>query len=104
MNEQEAVYTHCRERQAEGREIDHAFARTIGSWWHDGRITATIAFTSTGYIHPDLTLHLFHGGAYSDQTADDKLALDMLGTYLVDRRARWKTGVVPGWSDMWAVK
>lgn len=104
MTEQEAVYTHCRERQAEGREIDHAFARTIGAWWHDSRVTATIAFTSTGYMAPDLSAYTFHCGAYADQTADDKLSLDMLGTYLLDRRVRGKTGKVPGWSDMWAVK
>ena len=85
-------------------EIDHAVARTIGAWWHDGSVTKTIAFSSTGYIAPDLTLFDFHCGTYASQTADDRLALDMLGTYIVDRQMRHQTRQVPGWSDMWAVK
>lgn len=102
MTEQGRVYLHCRERQTEGREIDHGVARTIGAWWHDGRIMDTIAFTSTGFIGKDVSAQTFHEGAYAGQSADDRLALDMLGTYLVDRQMRGETGPVPGWSDMWA--
>lgn len=104
MTEQEAVYTHCRTRQAQGREIAHGVARTIGAWWHDGRIRDTIAFSSTGFIAEGLTLYTFHEGAYDRQSADDRLALDMLGTYLTARQMRGETDKVPGWSDMWADK
>lgn len=87
-----------------GQEISHAVARTIGSWWHDGRVTATMQFSSTGYIAENLTPYTFHEGTYSEQTEGDRLALDMLGTYLLDRRKRGETDMVPGWSNMWAVK
>lgn len=101
MSEQERVFQHCRERQAEGREIDHGVARVIGAWWHDGRIMDTIAFTSTGHVAEDLTPRTFYETGYESFSPDDRLALDMLGTYLMDRKRRGEMGQVPGWSDMW---
>jgi hypothetical protein len=103
MTEQDLVFAHCRERQAQGREIDHGVARTIGAWWHVG-YNATITFTSTGTVAEDLTPYTFHEGAYEMESADDRLALDMLGTYLLRRRVAGQTGPVPGWADMWADK
>ena len=100
-NDQEAVYAECRQAQAEGREISDACARVIASWWHNGQGSPGYAFVSTGAYgsSTDLWRDLTDNGREYDRAdADDRLALDMLGTYLLNRDDR---GPVPGWSRLW---
>jgi hypothetical protein len=102
MDDETYVFPHCRERRAAGIEIDHGVARTIASWYHNGGITATIALSSTGTITDDLTMFMLHEGDYDSQPEDDRLALDMLWSYVEARRRAGDTGKVPGWDNMWA--
>lgn len=102
-NEEQTVFAHCRDRQNEGREIEHHVARTIAAWWHCGA-NDTYALSSTGTIRDGLTLRDFHEGEYDRQAPDNRLALDMLGTYIVARQVAGNTGPVAGWADMWADK
>ena len=101
MNDETDVYAACRRAQANGHEIDHGTARTIGSWYASG-MDETQSFASTGAII-DTATSLWrrmtdNGALYSTANDDDKLALDMLGTYLLNRDDKLP---VPGWSDMW---
>ncbi len=103
MNDQDAVYAECRwVRDADDdEEIDHGTARTIGSWYA-AEMDETQSFASTGAII-DTATSLWHkltdnGKLYATASDDDKLALDMLGTYLLNRDNH---DPVPGWSRMW---
>jgi len=92
------VVRNCRAAQDAGHEIDDATARVIASWWHDG--AAGYEFTSTGTVNPRVRRWL-SDTIVSEYTAlgeDDRLALDMLGTYMFRTPCR---GPVPGWSALW---
>lgn len=81
-------------------EISDGCARTIASWYHDGGVSDTYAFVSSGAIVADSLWRQFtnNGTLYDSADADDKLALDALGTYLLNRENK---GPVPGWSELW---
>ena len=88
-------------RQAAHRELSDGTARAIASSWHDGSFVA-LGFVSSGAIadNSSETWRACGGDAYRARNtgARDRLALDMLGTYLLNRRDR---GAVPGWADLW---
>jgi hypothetical protein len=101
MTDEEAVYAERRQAQAEGREISDAAARVIATWWHavdNGE--AALRFVADGSI-PNAT-EVWRGmvwpNLYDHASTDDKLALDMLCTYLLNRPDR---GPVPGWERLW---
>lgn len=101
---QDAVYAECRAAQSEGREISDGCARTIATWYHDPSPSgqAGSAFSHTGAI-ADPTDDTYRSlvsspSLYTDATADDRLALDMLGTYLINHGPR---GPVDGWDNVW---
>lgn len=87
-------------------EISDACARMIASVYHGGQYTAGYAFASSGAIccadevWRDLFGPFEHGQykTYAACNGDEKLAADMLGTYLVNKGTR---GRVPGWSTLW---
>lgn len=85
-------------------EMPHGAARTVASWYHDGGLSDTYAFVSTGAIRTESTDDLWRqltagGRLYSSASPDERRALDWLGTYLVSRRD--DRGPVAGWSDLW---
>ena len=88
----------------EADEIDHGTARTIASWYTEGSDSVSMTFTSTGAITGDVWGHLTDDGTLYIALPDDhgdKLALDYLGTYLVNRMVNNDTGPIEGWSSMW---
>jgi len=99
MGDSEMIMRECRAAQAESREISDACARMIASQWHSEN--ATVSFATTGAITVDpetLWAILFLPEYNNDMSADDKLAADMLGTYLLRAGER---GPVDGWSRLW---
>lgn len=85
-------------------EMSHGAARTVASWYHDGGLSATYAFVSSGAIATETTEDLWReltddGQLYAQADAEDRRALDWLGTYLISRRD--DRGPVDGWSDLW---
>lgn len=100
MDDETAVYAECQSAQADGREISDGTARTIASWWHGGQYTDGYSFASTGNIgdSPESLWRELGGDEYGQQGPTMRLALDMLGTYLLNREHR---GPVEGWSNKW---
>lgn len=94
-----AVFTEVRAKSGQ-EEISDACARVIASWYHDGGTSDTYAFVSSGAILADNLWRQFtnNGSLYETADADNKLALDALGTYLLNREDK---GPVPGWSNLW---
>ena len=74
-----------RAAHAAGREISDAAALTVASWWQSPRDGAAFAeLSTTGAVDVD-ALSRAIGAAYSEaQHADDRLALDMLGTWALN--------------------
>lgn len=99
MSDENAVFAEVRAKSGK-EEISDGCARTIASWYHDGGVSDTYAFVSTGAIVADDLWHQFtHSGKlYESASADERLALDALGTYLLNREDK---GRVTGWSNMW---
>lgn len=93
----------CDHAQTLGEEIQESTARTIASWWHDGQDSALYAFASSG--HYDRTALLAELSdtiaiSYTNCNDDDKLALDMLGTYLLNRPREWQDDdIIETWED-----
>lgn len=101
MTDTQKVALAIDQAEAEDREIDDACARVIASWWADGSDTVSYGFASTGAIQGsgvEVYRALVPDGAYDQQSAEDRRALDWLGTYLLNREER---GPVTGWSDLW---
>ncbi len=98
MNDSDAVHIHCTAQQEAGEEIADGTARVIASWWHGGQSSAAYSFVSTGAVDDatDLWREMFDG--YHAMSPRDRLAGDMLGTYLMRAGRR---GPVAGWSDLW---
>ena len=96
-NDERAVTIACQIAQSEGREISDSTARTIASWYAEGMGVGQ-AFASTGSIEDPTLLWRELGAGYEHESAPFRLALDMLGTYLVNAGKR---GPVAGWSDLW---
>lgn len=87
-----AIVSACHEAQQDGREVSDDVARAIAGQWHDGQATAFYSFASTGHYDRDALLAELSGtiadayDAPGRATADARLMLDMLGTYLINRR------------------
>jgi hypothetical protein len=98
MNDDEMILMECQRAQAEGREISDGCARAIAAQWHSPG-NSTAAFSTTGaIIGTDSLWGDFFLPEYESLNADDKLAADMLGTYLLNAGER---GPVSGWSELW---
>lgn len=102
--EEQKVYDACKLAQIQGKEISHAVAREIAYWYHDYR-EGINDFISTGAITtPDLWHNLFSNlngdSMYANMDENNKLAADMFGTYLVQRRVNNETGPVECWTSM----
>lgn len=98
--DQAAVLVEVTAAQSEGREISDACARVIASWFSGGDGTDGYAFVSTGAIPGDgyRVYRSLVGDSYQGHPAWLRVALDMLGTYLVRAGER---GPVFGWSALW---
>lgn len=91
----EDVYGECRSAQAAGEEISDACAKAIGRWYQSPGRPNTVSFVSYGAIAEGLWREFTDNGAlYEAGDPDEKLALDMLGTYLINREDK---GPVEGW-------
>jgi hypothetical protein len=102
-NELSTVYGICRRIQ-EGNygEIDDGTARVIASWYHAGGGSLGYQFVSTGAIptpSDDLWNDLTDNGKlYQEADSRERLCLNMLGTYLLNRKDR---NPVEGWAGLW---
>lgn len=50
---EQAIFTECRARHANGEQISDACARAIAALWHGGQRSRAYAFASTGAILSD---------------------------------------------------
>jgi hypothetical protein len=93
------AHIHAVRDSSESGEISDACARVIASWHAEGMGVGQ-AFASSGAISSSTEVwrDLFGHGHYDRLSADDKLAADMLGTYLLNRS---DNGPVEGWSGLW---
>ncbi|CNE77826.1 Uncharacterised protein [Mycobacterium tuberculosis] len=99
MGDMEKVIAECRAKRGV-QKISDACARVIASQYHAGQRSLAYSFASTGAItdHPGRVWLEMFGTLYSGASDDDKLVMDMMGTYLI--RAG-KRGPVRGWSGLW---
>lgn len=100
-NDRDAITHACRVAQAHGEEIEHGTARAIAAGYDEPGIAHT--FVTTGAVSDGDGSVVWRaltndGELYHAGTPVDRLALDMLGTYLLNRDDH---GPVPGWSGMW---
>ena len=100
MNDSQKVAIHCQARQDAGEEISDACARVIAASWYSSNAGASFATTGAITVSPsalwrELFLPEYESGRMS---AGDRLAADMLGTYLT---AAGERGPVAGWSGLW---
>lgn len=82
------VHSICRASARSGVEIPDQAARIIASWWQSsGTIGSALASLASGREVEDVLLGLDISATiaahYRHATLDDKLALDMLGTWFV---------------------
>lgn len=93
----DALYTEAgltkavREASDMGTEIDDDVARAIASSWHGGQFSAFYAFASSGHFDADglsSELSLNIAQSYGRASEANRLELDMLGTYIVNRSIR----------------
>lgn len=72
-----------------GVEVDDDTARAIASAWHGGQGSAFYSFASTGHYDRDALLSelsdVIHA-SYTLGSPADRLMLDHMGTYLINRR------------------
>jgi hypothetical protein len=94
------IYRACLLAQLNGEEISHGTARAIASTWDfSPNMSSHGDFVRNGSITDDnLWTNIF--SAYNSMSDNDKLAADMLGTYLAKRRVTGETGPVENWSKM----
>ena len=103
VTDDEAVHLACVLAAGAGEEIDDGTARTIAAQWAAGMGLGQ-SFATTGAIAdpPDDTYRdLVSSAEYQAAGPADRLALDMLGTYLLDKGPR---GPKAGWSNVWVAK
>ena len=71
-----------------GVELSDDVARAVAAAWHSGQGSAFYAFNSSGYCDRSAMLSelsdIIHR-SYDRASAADRLALDMMGTYLINR-------------------
>jgi hypothetical protein len=86
----EEVNVNVAYRHAIGQELSDHLARQVAGYWHDGQWTAFYAFASSGhYDRTGLLRELSDtiADCYATAADEDRLQLDMLGTYFVNRDA-----------------
>lgn len=107
MSDMKDAVAACKRAQRASVEIDHGTARTIASMYHEGQATIGYAFASSGVmldVESDGVIRdLFPDGWHASASADERLLLDMLGTYLSERARNGETGPVDGWSRLWVM-
>lgn len=84
-----ALREHCIARQEQRQEIDTDAARAICYSWHGGESSAFYSFVSTKHYDRAALLDELStviSEAYDHVDSDDKLELDMLGTYFLNRK------------------
>jgi hypothetical protein len=87
LQENATVYAPAGDPRADG-EIATGAARAIAGLWHGGQGSAFYAFSSSGHYDRDALLAELSdviAHSYNSAPADDRLMLDMLGTYLINR-------------------
>lgn len=102
MDDASAIEVQCRIAQAADEEISDGCARAIATGNMDGAAGASFATTGAISDPSEVWRDLFtlRDGTwmYSSMSRAERLAADMLGTYLANAGAR---GPVAGWSDLW---
>lgn len=84
----------CRKAMHANQEISHGTARMIAVDYAD---QSTEAFVFTGVIDSENIWWFLFGNLYGKLSEDDRLAADMLGTYLTSRRKDNDLGPVDNW-------
>jgi hypothetical protein len=77
-----------REASDLGVEVDDNVARAIASAWHGGQGSAFYAFASSGHFDREALQHELSSNIavlYRHASGAEQLAMDMLGTYLINR-------------------
>jgi hypothetical protein len=103
VTDDQAIHAACVFASAAGEEIDDGTARAIAAQWAAGMGLGQ-SFATTGAIadpSDDTYRDLVSTAEYRAASAADRLALDMLGTYLLDKGPR---GPQVGWSNVWVAK
>ena len=108
MDDATAIARECRAAQDAGEEISDGCARAIAAGYAAGMgagqsFASTGAITDPGEVWRDL-FYVRGEPMYPDMTPDEKLAADMLGTYLsaaVADSEDASRGPVAGWSRLW---
>jgi hypothetical protein len=83
------VVASCKLAQSRMEEVHENVARAICGYWHNGQGSAFYAFSSAGYYNREallLELSACISDGYDLGESADRLALDMLGTYLINRQ------------------
>jgi hypothetical protein len=78
----------CRIAQNAGMEVSDAVAQCIAGYWHGGMGSAFYSFASSGHYDRSALLRELSdviASSYREVDEDDRMVLDMLGTYLVNR-------------------
>lgn len=93
--------------QQASEEIGHGTARAIASQYNE--LGPVASFVSTGAITTEDGSTLWRlvtdgGVLYQSGSASERMALDSLGTYFLDRVRSGDTDRITGWSDMWVPK
>jgi hypothetical protein len=96
MSDQDIIRHGVAMAEAENREIDDLTAKVIASQWHSGQTSALYALASSGAIvHNDVWGEVHD--SYNTASAEDRKALDFLGTYLLLAGVR---GPLSSWDDL----
>jgi hypothetical protein len=98
MGDSELIARECAAKQAAGEEISDACARMIASQWYIGHAGASFVTTGAITTDPSTLWRILFLPEYPTMVPADKLAADMLGTYLQRAGER---GPVAGWSGLW---
>lgn len=72
------------------RELSDDEARAVASAWHGGQASAFYSFASSGHYDRDALLRELSDtiqASYTTASSADRLALDMLVTYLINRQS-----------------
>lgn len=96
-----AIANECAAAHWEGREISDGAARAIAAGYQEGMPSASFATTGAISDPTEVWRDLFYVNGrsmYPSMSTDEKLAADMLGTYLSNAGKR---GPVAGWSGLW---
>ena len=107
MNDATAIQLECLRAQAAGEEISDGCARAIAAGYMEGQAGASFATTGAITDPTEVWRDLFYlrgQTMYPGMSADEQLAADALGTYLIAAvrdSADASRGPVAGWSSLW---